>query len=134
MHKLLVALTGGGTAGHVMPHLALLPEFTNRNWEVFYVGSSGIEKDIITKSVILYSFPQTAVNFNPNHSTCVGSPVRSELFEGKKESGLKICDFTQSKNEKIIMFMGGSQGAARLNDALMGILPDLVKKMNVIHL
>jgi UDP-N-acetylglucosamine--N-acetylmuramyl-(pentapeptide) pyrophosphoryl-undecaprenol N-acetylglucosamine transferase len=43
-----VALTGGGTAGHVMPNVALLPAFRNNGWEVFYIGSVGIEKKIIT--------------------------------------------------------------------------------------
>ena len=28
--QIKVALTGGGTAGHVMPHVALIPEFQNK--------------------------------------------------------------------------------------------------------
>lgn len=42
-----VVLTGGGTAGHVMPHIALLPLMKNEGWELFYLGSKGIEKNLI---------------------------------------------------------------------------------------
>ncbi|MBQ9791286.1 MAG: glycosyltransferase, partial [Clostridia bacterium] len=42
-----IVFTGGGTAGHVMPNLALIPYLNN--YEIFYIGGSGIEKDIIKK-------------------------------------------------------------------------------------
>ncbi len=42
-----VVLTGGGTAGHVMLHLALIPEMKKRGWMLHYIGSKGIEKDLI---------------------------------------------------------------------------------------
>lgn len=45
-----ILLTGGGTAGHVMPHLALLNDFRKNFDQIVYVGSiSGMEKDIIEK-------------------------------------------------------------------------------------
>lgn len=45
-----ILLTGGGTAGHVMPHLALLNDFRKNFDQLVYVGSiSGMEKDIIEK-------------------------------------------------------------------------------------
>lgn len=45
-----IVLTGGGTAGHVMPHIALLPILKEHNWEVFYIGSKKIEKTLAIKS------------------------------------------------------------------------------------
>lgn len=43
-----ILLTGGGTAGHVMPHLALMEEFRKHFTDIVYVGSiNGMEKDII---------------------------------------------------------------------------------------
>jgi UDP-N-acetylglucosamine--N-acetylmuramyl-(pentapeptide) pyrophosphoryl-undecaprenol N-acetylglucosamine transferase len=41
-----LVLTGGGTAGHVMPHIAMLPYYRKRGWECFYIGGKGIEKEI----------------------------------------------------------------------------------------
>ncbi|MBK1812960.1 undecaprenyldiphospho-muramoylpentapeptide beta-N-acetylglucosaminyltransferase [Clostridium sp. YIM B02505] len=44
-------MTGGGTAGHVTPNLALVPELMKQNFDIKYIGSKdGIEKDIIKNS------------------------------------------------------------------------------------
>ena len=32
-----IVLTGGGTAGHVTPNLALLPQLRAEGWEVLYI-------------------------------------------------------------------------------------------------
>jgi UDP-N-acetylglucosamine--N-acetylmuramyl-(pentapeptide) pyrophosphoryl-undecaprenol N-acetylglucosamine transferase len=42
-----IVLTGGGTAGHVTPNLALIPRFKKAGWEVHYIGShDGIEREL----------------------------------------------------------------------------------------
>ena len=55
-HKIKkIVLTGGGTAGHVTPNMALLDELRNRNFEVHYIGrTEGIEKDLIVPLGITY--------------------------------------------------------------------------------
>ena len=41
-----IILTGGGTAGHVTPNLALLPALREEDFEIHYIGSyNGIEPD-----------------------------------------------------------------------------------------
>ncbi len=43
-----IVLTGGGTAGHVTPNIALLPSLREAGYEITYVGSyDGIEKRLI---------------------------------------------------------------------------------------
>lgn len=43
-----IVLTGGGTAGHVTPNLALLPSLKTAGYEITYMGSyDGIEKKLI---------------------------------------------------------------------------------------
>lgn len=43
-----IVLTGGGTAGHVTPNLALLPALQTAGYEITYMGSyDGIEKRLI---------------------------------------------------------------------------------------
>ncbi len=50
-----IVLTGGGSAGHVTPNIALLPELRKRNYEVFYIGSeNGIEKQLIEEENVKY--------------------------------------------------------------------------------
>lgn len=43
-----VVFCGGGTAGHVMPNIALIEKLKNKA-EIHYIGGSGIEKDILKK-------------------------------------------------------------------------------------
>jgi UDP-N-acetylglucosamine--N-acetylmuramyl-(pentapeptide) pyrophosphoryl-undecaprenol N-acetylglucosamine transferase len=40
-----IVFTGGGTAGHITPNLALI-EYLNE-YKIYYLGSNGMEKDII---------------------------------------------------------------------------------------
>lgn len=50
-----IVLTGGGTAGHVTPNIALLPSLADAGFEVHYIGSyNGIEKKLIEDMKIPY--------------------------------------------------------------------------------
>lgn len=50
-----IVLTGGGTAGHVTPNIALLPHLKNKGYEICYMGSyDGIEKKLIADYEIPY--------------------------------------------------------------------------------
>lgn len=50
-----IVLTGGGTAGHVTPNIALLPSLKEADFEVYYIGSyDGIEKKLISDFEIPY--------------------------------------------------------------------------------
>ena len=50
-----IVLTGGGTAGHVTPNLALLPYLKQEGYEVIYIGSqNGIERTLIEAEGIPY--------------------------------------------------------------------------------
>lgn len=42
-----IVFTGGGTAGHIMPNLAIIEDL--RDYKIYYIGSNGMEKNIITK-------------------------------------------------------------------------------------
>ena len=56
-----IILTGGGTAGHCTPHLAILPYLKKRFDKIYYIGSHfGVEKDIISKTGIPYYSVDTA--------------------------------------------------------------------------
>lgn len=50
-----IVLTGGGTAGHVTPNIALLPHLKELGYDIFYIGSyDGIEKKLISDFEIPY--------------------------------------------------------------------------------
>lgn len=47
-----IVLTGGGTAGHVTPHLALIPQLRDRGWDIYYLGTrDGIERQLVEGKV-----------------------------------------------------------------------------------
>lgn len=55
MKKYKIIMTGGGTAGHVTPNLALVPKLKEKGFEIKYIGSKdGIEKEIIKDANIPY--------------------------------------------------------------------------------
>lgn len=62
-----VVLTGGGTAGHIYPALALAAELKDRGYEIFYAGTpNGIESRIVPDAGIAFK-GFTASGFNRSH-------------------------------------------------------------------
>ena len=50
-----IVLTGGGTAGHVTPNIALIPRLQELGYDIEYIGSyNGIEKHLIEEMGIPY--------------------------------------------------------------------------------
>ncbi len=43
-----IVLTGGGTAGHVTPNVAIIPLLQKEGFKVHYIGTDGIEKKLIS--------------------------------------------------------------------------------------
>ena len=61
MSKKTILLTGGGTGGHVIPALALVPELLKHDYAIHYMGSyEGIERDLVhhyKKEIPYYAIP-----------------------------------------------------------------------------
>ena len=50
-----IVMTGGGTAGHVTPNVALMPTLRDNEYEISYIGSyDGIEKRLIEEQHVPY--------------------------------------------------------------------------------
>lgn len=50
-----IILTGGGTAGHVTPNIALLPRLRELQYDIHYIGSyNGMEKQLVEQQGIPY--------------------------------------------------------------------------------
>ncbi|PYZ98961.1 undecaprenyldiphospho-muramoylpentapeptide beta-N-acetylglucosaminyltransferase [Alteribacter lacisalsi] len=55
MSKKTIVFTGGGTAGHVTPNIAIINELDQEKWDIKYIGSKqGIEKELIEKINVPY--------------------------------------------------------------------------------
>ena len=217
-----IVLTGGGTAGHVTPNIALIPRLRELNYDICYIGSyDGIEKKLIEEFHIPYygissgklrryfdpknfsdpfkvlkgigearrilkelkpnvvfskggfvsvpvvlaakrlhipiiihesdltpglankicipaaskvccNFPETLSHLPADKAVLTGSPIRQELLRGNAIAALEFCHFTA--NKPVILVMGGSLGSAAINDTIRGVLPELLKNFQVIHL
>ncbi|MCD7824368.1 MAG: undecaprenyldiphospho-muramoylpentapeptide beta-N-acetylglucosaminyltransferase [Clostridiaceae bacterium] len=217
-----IVLTGGGTAGHVTPNIALIPELKKQGYEIHYIGSrNGIECKLMEDLNITYygissgklrryidlknlsdpfkvvkglhearqllkkikpdvvfskggfvsvpvvlaaksrkipcvihesditpglankicipcaqrvctNFPETMQHIPSDKAVLTGSPIREELFHGDRGSGLSFCGFDQ--NKPVILVIGGSLGSVAINNAVRKLLPELLKKFQVIHL
>lgn len=217
-----IILTGGGTAGHVTPNIALIPKLREKGYDIHYIGSyDGIERKLIEDMKIPYygissgklrryfdmknfsdpfrvmkgygqarkllrtlkpdvifskggfvavpvvlaakhrhipviihesdmtpglanklslpaatkvccNFPETVNHIPDGKAVLTGSPIRQELLKGNKLKALNFCGFTA--NKPVLLVIGGSQGSVVVNDAIRGILPELLKTFQVIHL
>lgn len=211
-----IVLTGGGTLGHALPHLALYPYLKKSFDKIYYVGSAGgAEEPVMSKyfeyygvtcaklkryfsldnfliignvlkginqsynilkklkpdvvfskggyvsvpvilaasklkipvvahesdytvglankivskkcDYVLTSFSDTADG--KKNFLFTGPPVRN--FDINKESALKRFGFSGQK--PVLLVMGGSSGSLTINRAITGLLPDLLKTFDVIH-
>ncbi|MDF9413480.1 undecaprenyldiphospho-muramoylpentapeptide beta-N-acetylglucosaminyltransferase [Brevibacillus laterosporus] len=78
------------------------------------------------------TFLETKKN-NPSKKTIhIGALVKDTLKAGDRERGISFCNFTYQK--PVLLVMGGSQGAERINQVVRAVLPDLLQNFQVIHL
>src|SRR4030042_1386389 len=76
---------------------------------------------------IFVSFPVKRIEKMPlNKMILVGNPVREELFGGTFQEAKEY--FKLSGEKPTILIMGGSQGAQRINDTVLEILPSLLNE------
>lgn len=79
---------------------------------------------------IFISFPKTPY-FPEGKMILVGNPIRRELLEGSKQEGKEFLKL--SGERPVILILGGSQGAQKINDRILEILPKILQKFELIH-
>jgi UDP-N-acetylglucosamine--N-acetylmuramyl-(pentapeptide) pyrophosphoryl-undecaprenol N-acetylglucosamine transferase len=80
---------------------------------------------------IAVSYKEAAAYFPADKVAFTGNPVRKEVVEPIHEGAREYLHLDDSI--PTIVILGGSQGSRKINEALIGILPDLVKKYYIIH-
>ena len=80
-----IVMTGGGTAGHVTPNIALFDSLQKDGYEIYYIGSyEGIEKGLIEdKKIPYYGISSGKFLEKPDRSF----PCASRLLSGKTPAG-----------------------------------------------
>jgi len=94
----------------------------------------GLANKISFKSAakVCCNFPETVALLPADKAVLSGSPIRKELLTGSREEGLR---FTGLEGKKpILLMIGGSSGAKKLNEVLREALPELLSDYDIIHL
>lgn len=94
----------------------------------------GLANQFLSKLVsrILVSFPAAQTEyFSAKKMISLGNPIRIELLEGSKEKAAEFFNLTGEK--PVILIMGGSQGAQKINDTILAILPQILSEFELIH-
>ena len=83
-------------------------------------------------SKICYTFPET-IDFIPsNKAIHTGLPVRQSLLCGNPHTGYELCGFSEDK--PLLMVIGGSLGAACINETVRLALDELLKTFHIAHI
>jgi len=83
---------------------------------------------------IAVSFSDAVDYFSPNKSAVTGQPIRKTLLgKANKEESLRFFSIDTVNSIPIIAIFGGSQGAQRINDTILDLLPSLLEHYILIH-
>ncbi len=93
-----IILTGGGTAGHVTPNMALVPKLIDEGYNIYYIGSyEGMEKKLIEDIGITY-YGISSGNFADiliSKTSLIHSELSKDFLKQKdlKETSSRRCIF-----------------------------------------
>lgn len=97
-----IVLSGGGTAGHINPALALAESLIEQGHEVFYAGTpQGVEARLVKEANLPFT-PFEAKGFNRNHPKTIFSAVRIIV----KSTKLACAWFEEIKPDVVVAFGG----------------------------
>lgn len=78
------------------------------------------------------AFESAALKFPVKKTAVVGMPIRDDLCGQDPKQARTFFDIVSAR--KVVLVIGGSQGAKRINDAIAQILLKLISKYEVIHI
>ncbi|UJL47524.1 undecaprenyldiphospho-muramoylpentapeptide beta-N-acetylglucosaminyltransferase [Virgibacillus sp. NKC19-16] len=81
---------------------------------------------------VLATFEETMQYLPEPKREYVGAVIREELFQGNKEKGLAFAGLTKEK--PVLLVMGGSGGAEKINETLRESLSELLPSFQIIHI
>ena len=81
---------------------------------------------------VFTAFPKEKMEYFPKKKMfSTGNPFREGLLKGSFEEAVKIFNITKEK--PVILILGGSQGAQRINEKILLGLNDFLAKYELIH-
>lgn len=80
---------------------------------------------------IALSFPEAGTYFDQSKIAVTGNPVRKELYTLATEGAIEFLKLED--DVPVILILGGSQGAQKINELIVQALPELVEKYQILH-
>lgn len=80
---------------------------------------------------VALSWAEAGEYFKQDITAHTGQPIRKELLDPTPEGAYEA--FSLDPNLPVITILGGSQGAKRINENILDILPTLIERAQVIH-
>ncbi len=77
------------------------------------------------------SFPEAAKYFPTDKVALLGNPIRHGILGGSSDEAFDI--FSLETGIPIVLILGGSQGAQKINDIVLSILAEMVETFQIIH-
>ena len=97
-----------------------------------YPGLSNRLASHFANSIAL-GFKESASYFKGKNVQVTGNPVRDDLLNNRDEQALAKRFFSFKPDKKVILVIGGSQGAESINDFIISMAPELLKKYQILH-
>lgn len=96
-------------------------------------ANPGMANSVLAKfsKRVAVSYPEAEKYFPADQVVLTGNPTRDDIAKGDAKNARAI--FPLSDDKKIIFVVGGSQGARSINDKVLNILPELLRKYQIIH-
>jgi UDP-N-acetylglucosamine--N-acetylmuramyl-(pentapeptide) pyrophosphoryl-undecaprenol N-acetylglucosamine transferase len=82
---------------------------------------------------IAVSFEIAARYFDPNKTAVTGNPVRKSLVQNIMPSNIAKEELGFNSGEPLLLILGGSQGARRINDFILANFDQLIKETQILH-
>ncbi|MBU1014949.1 UDP-N-acetylglucosamine--N-acetylmuramyl-(pentapeptide) pyrophosphoryl-undecaprenol N-acetylglucosamine transferase [Patescibacteria group bacterium] len=79
---------------------------------------------------VFVSFLRTQ-GFPKNKLLVTGNPIRMNLLGGSRERAAEL--FSLQGTKPVLLVLGGSQGAIRINELILGTFPEMLKEFELIH-
>ena len=80
---------------------------------------------------IAISWPAAGDYFPKEKTALTGQPIRKEILNVISKDSFEY--FKLDSQMPVILVLGGSQGSQIINDAILGVLPELTSKYQIIH-
>ena len=80
---------------------------------------------------VAVSFDKSKEIYDSPKVLFTGNPVRDFISDGNKEDAMG--KFVLNENSPVVLILGGSEGAEEINELVLEILPQLLKKYQIIH-